>query len=150
MRTSVFAAVCVAVVLAASVSGAAATTKMTWTSCSAASSPCPPSNVTMSPDPAVRGKDVTFSLTCDGTGPAVTGGKSTNIIYLFGIKVLEVTKDLCTLTKCPIEPGVHTISGGMTVPSITPTNEPLKMVQTNTDQNGNQINCVNIMYEVVA
>ena len=27
--------------------------------------------------------------------------------------------------------------------------EPLKMVMTNTDQSGNQLNCVDVMYEVV-
>jgi len=123
---------------------------MTWSSCSSSSALCPVTKVTMSPDPAVRGQNVTFSVTCNGHGPAVTGGTSTNVVYLFGIKVLSVTKELCSLTTCPIEPGVQTVTGSMVVPSITPTGEPLKMVMTNTDQTGAQLNCVDVNYEVVA
>ena len=29
----------------------------------------------------------------------------------FGLKVLDVTKELCSLTTCPIKPGSHTITG---------------------------------------
>jgi len=97
----------VAVVLVASVS---ATTPMTWKSCSSSSATCKVSNVTMTPDPAVLGQSVSFSVTCDGT-TTVTGGKSQNIVYLFGLKVLDVTKELCSLTTCPIKPGSHTITG---------------------------------------
>lgn len=108
---------CAAVALVlASVS---ATTPMTWSSCSSAAATCKTLNVTMTPDPAVRGKTVTFSVTCDGTGPPVTGGTSKNVVYLFGIKVLSVTKELCSLTTCPIQPGVHTVTGVSPPPRLT-------------------------------
>lgn len=103
---------------------------MTWSSCSSSSALCPVTKVTMSPDPAVRGQNVTFSVTCNGHGPAVTGGTSTNVVYLFGIKVLSVTKELCSLTTCPIEPGVQTVTGvrppacGFCLPYLTCTASP--------------------------
>lgn len=71
---------------------------------------CPASKVVMSPDPAVVGKNVTFTVTCT-SDETVSGGESQSNIYLYGIKVLSHTVDLCTLQKCPSPPGTHSVTG---------------------------------------
>mmetsp|Transcript_91779 Transcript_91779/g.163348 ORF Transcript_91779/g.163348 Transcript_91779/m.163348 type:complete len:148 (-) Transcript_91779:80-523(-) len=123
-----------------------ASATMTWKSCGKPSDHCPASKVVMSPDPAVVGKNVTFTVTCT-SDETVSGGESQSNIYLYGIKVLSHTVDLCTLQKCPSPPGTHSVTGGMVVESITPTNVPLNLIMHNTDQNKNELNCVSVTFE---
>mmetsp|Transcript_7949 Transcript_7949/g.28333 ORF Transcript_7949/g.28333 Transcript_7949/m.28333 type:complete len:150 (-) Transcript_7949:133-582(-) len=121
---------------------------MSWKSCGTSADHCPVSNVIMSPDPGIIGKEITFNVTCK-SDETVTGGTSTNQAYIDGIQVLQHTFQLCSLQGegCPAPPGVHTTSGGMPVPAITPPGT-VQLKITNVDQNKAALNCIMATFEV--
>lgn len=102
----------------------------------------------MTPDPGIIGKNIQFNVTCNAD-ETVSGGTSVNQAYIDGIKVLQKTFQICDLSGegCPAPPGVHTTSGGMPVPPITPPGT-VQLKITNTDQNQAPLNCIEATFQV--
>lgn len=67
---------------------------MTWTNCGTAADICPPSNITMTPDPAPRGGSATFTISCTASA-VTTGGKVVVDAYIGGTKVKHEDLDYC-------------------------------------------------------
>jgi len=106
--------------------------------------------IEITPYPLVRGKDAVITYTGTlGSGAPVTGGKGVLNLYKGVLQIYSETKDICTVTTCPVQPGAITGSLTQSVPWITPPGTyASKMILT--DQDGQELNCVATNVQIVS
>eukprot|EP01088_Endostelium_zonatum_P009736 TRINITY_DN23037_c0_g1_i1.p1 TRINITY_DN23037_c0_g1~~TRINITY_DN23037_c0_g1_i1.p1 ORF type:complete len:136 (+),score=27.27 TRINITY_DN23037_c0_g1_i1:50-457(+) len=104
------------------------------------------SKITMTPDPPVAGKNLSFAF--DGMlSETITSGKVTVNVYWEGIWVRTVSDPICQ-GNCPIKAGKWDIPGHPTLlPSYTPSGSYRNNIVM-TDQNNKQLACVNINFTI--
>eukprot|EP00753_Platysulcus_tardus_P006513 PLAT14268.1.p2 GENE.PLAT14268.1~~PLAT14268.1.p2 ORF type:complete len:139 (-),score=46.05 PLAT14268.1:394-810(-) len=123
----------------------AASASMSWKSCAKSTPHCPVSKVTMSPEPATKGQNVTFSVTCD-SDETITGGTITSTVTYMGIQVKKFTSNVCN-GQCPVAPGTHTTGSGAPIPTSAPSGTyGLNIVAV--DQNNAPLECLDITFKV--
>ncbi|XP_058085118.1 uncharacterized protein LOC131232712 [Magnolia sinica] len=104
--------------------------------------------VEMSPDPVVRGKPATFSISAS-TDEAISGGKVVIEVSYFGAHIHTETHDLCGKTPCPIATGDFVLSHTQSLPGFTPPGSyrlKMKMV----DGTGHQLTCISFGFNIRA
>jgi hypothetical protein len=105
-------------------------------------------NVTMTPDPAVRGGVFTFNLPAR-TPRVIEGGKVSVFVFFRGIPVYFENDDLCVKTKCPITSDVFTFTNTQQLPSITPPGPYQLRIKAN-DLDGRPLFCAKMNFEIVS
>ncbi|KAK6272405.1 MD-2-related lipid-recognition domain - like 4 [Theobroma cacao] len=75
--------------------------------------------VDISPDPVVRGKPATFTISAS-TGQAISGGQAVIDVSYFGIHIHQETHQLCEETSCPVTVGQFVLSHNQVLPGFTP------------------------------
>ena len=74
----------------------------------------------LTPDPVVRGKDATISLSCQiPDGVTVTSGTAQYSFSFNGIPFSPTTEDLCSQVECPLLPGLYSNSTISTFPDVS-------------------------------
>ncbi|KAJ5071795.1 phosphatidylglycerol/phosphatidylinositol transfer protein [Anaeramoeba ignava] len=116
-----------------------------WTDCSKAGDDFKITSVSINPDPPVKGSPVTAAIT-GNLQKTITGGTAHLTVSLNGIKLLDETKDICTIdpdeVKCPIPANPNfTLKDTVTIPSYAPSGTYTGQVVL-TDQDGTEIACV--------
>ncbi|KAK9122947.1 hypothetical protein Sjap_012549 [Stephania japonica] len=105
------------------------------------------SAVDISPDPVVRGKPATFSISASSEQPISRGYLIIDVAY-FGIHVHTEKKDICSETSCPVEGGDFVIAHTQDLPSFTPPGSytlNMKMV----GEHGEQLTCITFNFKIV-
>ncbi|XP_048429367.1 putative phosphatidylglycerol/phosphatidylinositol transfer protein DDB_G0282179 [Pyrus x bretschneideri] len=99
------------------------------------------------PDPVVRGKPVTFSISAT-TGQTISSGKVVIEVYYFGIRVHAETQNFCEKLSCPVSAGNFLLSHTQTLPGITPPGSyNLKM--TIKDDKNKELSCISFNFKIV-
>ncbi|MQL91675.1 hypothetical protein Taro_024292 [Colocasia esculenta] len=83
--------------------------------------------VVIKPDPVVRGKPATFSISAV-TKDDIAGGKLVIDVKYFGVHIHQETHDLCDETSCPVSGGDFVISHKQVLPGFTPPSLSLHVV----------------------
>ncbi|GAQ78724.1 hypothetical protein KFL_000180080 [Klebsormidium nitens] len=105
-------------------------------------------NVTMTPDPAVRGGVFTFNLPAK-TPRVIEGGHVSVFVFYKGIPVYFENDDLCVKTKCPITSDVFTFTNTQQLPSITPPG-PYQLRIKASDLDGKPLFCAKMKFQIVS
>eukprot|EP00823_Brevimastigomonas_motovehiculus_P000203 TRINITY_DN10315_c0_g1_i1.p1 TRINITY_DN10315_c0_g1~~TRINITY_DN10315_c0_g1_i1.p1 ORF type:complete len:242 (-),score=27.46 TRINITY_DN10315_c0_g1_i1:437-1162(-) len=113
--------------------------------CSGASAHLKVSELSFSPDPLQKGKEVHVKFT-GNLDEQVTGGTVHILAHYLGIKILDQTESLCKLAeqagqKCPIAAQPITLDVKQVLPSAIPAGAYDAQVNA-IDQNGQEIVCV--------
>lgn len=88
--------------------------------CSAGTSIYKYLSASITPDPVVRGKDATLTLSCQiPDGFTVTSGTAEYSFTFNGIPFSPTVEDLCSQVECPMVPGVYTNSSTSTFPDVS-------------------------------
>eukprot|EP01121_Diplochlamys_sp_Union-15-3_P009592 TRINITY_DN2615_c0_g1_i1.p1 TRINITY_DN2615_c0_g1~~TRINITY_DN2615_c0_g1_i1.p1 ORF type:complete len:146 (-),score=32.73 TRINITY_DN2615_c0_g1_i1:98-535(-) len=122
----------------------------TWKSCGTSSDHFQPTNVVMSPYPAVAGTNVTTHAT-GAQDETVTGGSWTTTVYLGVLPVETYKGPACELIPgcpCPCKSGHYTTSLTLAVPSFALTDTYTGKF-TAVDQNGAQLVCIEYTFDIV-
>ncbi|XP_068650344.1 uncharacterized protein [Aristolochia californica] len=102
--------------------------------------------VDISPEPVIRGKPATFSVSATTDKP-ISQGKVTIDVYFFGIRIHEEIHKLCEETSCPIPAGNFVLSHSQSLPGYTPPgNYMLKM--TIVDPDGHTLTCISFNFQI--
>jgi len=116
-----------------------------WSSCAKSGDILSDVSVAISPNPPVKGEDVT--VTASGKfSSTVTSGTANVVIEVLGIPVINKNIDLCTASPkvtCPIPAGQQSITITELIPGSVPSGEYTGKV-TAVNQNGEEITCVNL------
>ncbi|KAM9964214.1 hypothetical protein ACTFIW_005875 [Dictyostelium discoideum] len=119
-----------------------------WSSCGKPTDTFQISNVTISPDPPVRGQ--TVSIYASGELKDAISGGDVNIIIKMGfITIIKETKPICSSDNplpCPIQPGDYTHSVDIAIPSAIPRGKYSGNFVL-TDQANDEIACINVNME---
>ncbi|XWS28491.1 hypothetical protein CRYUN_Cryun25bG0074200 [Craigia yunnanensis] len=75
--------------------------------------------VDISPNPVVRGKPATFTISAS-TGQAISSGRAVIDVSYFGIHIHNENHELCEETSCPIAVGDFVLSHNQVLPGFTP------------------------------
>jgi len=116
-----------------------------WTSCGTASDSLTISGVTISPDPPVKGQNVTVAVS-GSLSESITSGTVTIKIKYGIIYIVNETDNICTADPqitCPITAGTQAIKQTVLVPDTIPAGNYAAGVSAY-DQNNLQIFCVNV------
>ena len=74
----------------------------------------------LTPDPVVRGKDSTLSLSCQiPDGVVVSGGTAQYSFSFNGIPFSPTTEDLCSQVQCPLVSGLYSNSTTSPFPDVS-------------------------------
>jgi hypothetical protein len=74
----------------------------------------------LTPDPVVKGKDATLSLSCEiPDGLTVMGGTTQYSFSFNGIPFSPTTEDLCSQVACPLVPGLYSNSTVSPFPDVS-------------------------------
>ncbi|KAJ7948080.1 MD-2-related lipid recognition domain-containing protein / ML domain-containing protein [Quillaja saponaria] len=103
--------------------------------------------VKISPDPVVRGKPATFSISASA-GEAISGGKLTIEVEYFGVHVHTETHDLCEETACPVAAGNFVISHSQILPAITPPGSYTLKLRLE-DKHNQLLTCITFGFKIV-
>ncbi|XWS73806.1 hypothetical protein CRYUN_Cryun02cG0160800 [Craigia yunnanensis] len=102
--------------------------------------------VDISPNPVVRGKPATFTISAS-TGQAISGGKAVIDVSYFGIHIHQETHQLCEETPCPIAVGNFVLSHNQVLPGFTPPGSyTLKM--TLSGEGIPQLTCITFNFKI--
>lgn len=102
--------------------------------------------VKISPNPVVRGRPATFSISASAE-KAISSGKLVIEVSYFGIHIHSETHDLCEETSCPISTGDFLLSHSQSLPGFTPPGSyTLKMKML--DGNGLQVTCISFDFKI--
>jgi len=87
--------------------------------CSAGTSVYKFLTASLTPDPVVRGKDATLSLSCQiPDGVTVASGTAEYSFSFNGIPFSPTVEDLCSQVECPMVPGLYKNSSTSTFPDV--------------------------------
>eukprot|EP01113_Clastostelium_recurvatum_P025195 TRINITY_DN302_c0_g1_i4.p1 TRINITY_DN302_c0_g1~~TRINITY_DN302_c0_g1_i4.p1 ORF type:complete len:140 (-),score=56.26 TRINITY_DN302_c0_g1_i4:144-563(-) len=110
-----------------------------WTNCGTAADDLKISNVAITPDPPVKGQNLSVEL--DGTlSTTITGGNLAISIKYGFITVIDKTVPFCSEEKCPVNAGPYTQKITEMLPSDAPSGKYTGKL-TGTDQSGKEIAC---------
>ncbi|KAJ5071796.1 phosphatidylglycerol/phosphatidylinositol transfer protein [Anaeramoeba ignava] len=115
-----------------------------WTDCSQAGDDFKITDVVITPNPPVKGQPMTAEIK-GALSKTITGGTAELMVYYNGIKLLDITKDICTIDPdlpCPINanPSVD-LKFTETIPSYVPSGKYTGQAVMK-DQDGKEIVCV--------
>lgn len=71
------------------------------------------------PNPVVRGKPATFTISAT-SNRTIAGGKISIDVLFYGLIVYTESHDLCTQTTCPIKQGSFVLTNSQSLPGFTP------------------------------
>ncbi|KAM9998103.1 hypothetical protein ACTFIY_007744 [Dictyostelium cf. discoideum] len=119
--------------------------KDVWTSCGKPTDTFQIDNVTISPDPPVKGQKV--SIYASGELKDTISGGDVNIQIKLGfITILKETKPICSSDNplpCPIQPGEYSHSIDISIPSNVPHGKYYGNFVL-TDQSNDEIACIDV------
>ncbi|XVE59690.1 hypothetical protein DITRI_Ditri05aG0066100 [Diplodiscus trichospermus] len=102
--------------------------------------------VNISPNPVVRGKPATFTISAS-TGQTISGGKAVIDVSYFGIHIRQETHQLCEETSCPIAVGKFVLSHKQVLPVFTPPGSyTLKM--TLSGEGISELTCITFNFKI--
>jgi hypothetical protein len=117
-----------------------------WSSCGKSTDILSNLQVQITPNPPVKGQDVTVAASGTLSESITSGAKAQLTISVLGIPVINKSIDLCTADPsitCPIAAGAQSIKVTQMIPSTVPSGDYTgKVVATNAD--GKEITCVNL------
>ncbi|XP_021279344.1 putative phosphatidylglycerol/phosphatidylinositol transfer protein DDB_G0282179 [Herrania umbratica] len=90
--------------------------------------------VDISPDPVVKGKPATFTISAS-TGQAISGGQAVIDVSYFGIHIHQETHQLCEETSCPVPVGQFVLSHNQVLPGFTPPGSYTLMMKLTSEDN---------------
>jgi hypothetical protein len=98
----------------------AATAANTLKDCSAGTSLFTYGTASLTPNPVVRGKDATLSLSCTiPYGVTITGGTAEYAFSFNGIPFSPTVEDLCSQVECPMKSGPYSNSTTSPFPDVS-------------------------------
>ncbi|XP_057505706.1 uncharacterized protein LOC130789000 [Actinidia eriantha] len=104
------------------------------------------SGVEISPNPVVKGKPATFSVSASA-GETITGGQLVIDVSYFGVHIYSESHDLCGKTSCPISTGDFVISHSQELPGFTPPGT-YTLVMTMEDGNNHLLTCITFDFSI--
>ena len=122
-----------------------------WSDCSSSVAHLKNLNVSITPDPPVKGVKLNIGIT--GTlDEDLTAGSLNVWIKFLGIKIVNKHYDLCaeaakTDTPCPIAAGAFNISIPESIPEATPTGHYLGQVSM-ADPKGEEVTCIDLDFKL--
>ncbi|KAK8491830.1 hypothetical protein V6N13_082468 [Hibiscus sabdariffa] len=104
------------------------------------------SGIDISPNPVVRGKPATFTISAS-TGQAISGGEAIIDVSYFGVHIHRETHPLCEETSCPVAVGNFVLSHNQVLPGFTPPGSyTLKM--TLLGDGASQLTCISFDFKI--
>eukprot|EP01111_Echinosteliopsis_oligospora_P018566 TRINITY_DN85_c0_g2_i1.p1 TRINITY_DN85_c0_g2~~TRINITY_DN85_c0_g2_i1.p1 ORF type:complete len:142 (-),score=23.97 TRINITY_DN85_c0_g2_i1:77-502(-) len=117
-----------------------------WTSCGSSSDHFSIGTVTITPDPPVKGQNITVSATGTLNEQVPNGTVTLLVKYDTFITILKKTETLCQPeygVDCPLPAGPYTRTISELIPASTPSGHYTANVVLN-DQNNQEIACINL------
>ncbi|EXC12978.1 hypothetical protein L484_016908 [Morus notabilis] len=102
--------------------------------------------VEINPDPVVRGKPATFSISATTEAP-LSGGKLVIDVSYFGLHVRTEEHKLCEETSCPVSIGDFVISHSQVLPGFTPPGS-YKLKMKLTDDGKRELTCISFGFSI--
>eukprot|EP00744_Colponema_vietnamica_P024304 GILI01035443.1.p2 GENE.GILI01035443.1~~GILI01035443.1.p2 ORF type:complete len:143 (+),score=36.02 GILI01035443.1:90-518(+) len=103
-------------------------------------------NVSLAPNPPVKGQQVSINLSVKPT-QQITGGTVDISVKYAGIKLHDEKQDLCSHmsgASCPVAPGTtFAFAYSVSIPSFAPGGN-YAVTLTTTDSNGAEVDCVEL------
>eukprot|EP00245_Coleochaete_scutata_P004754 TRINITY_DN1768_c0_g1_i1.p1 TRINITY_DN1768_c0_g1~~TRINITY_DN1768_c0_g1_i1.p1 ORF type:complete len:203 (-),score=33.70 TRINITY_DN1768_c0_g1_i1:28-636(-) len=118
-----------------------------WSSCGPKHVPVTVLNVTMVPDPAVAGEDMTFVLPAK-SGESLAGGWVYVSVFFHGVPVHLERDNLCVKTPCPVPAGIFTFTNAQGLPDVTPAGHYMLRLLA-TDLRRKVLFCARVEFEIV-
>ncbi|XXG65391.1 hypothetical protein AAC387_Pa05g3104 [Persea americana] len=102
--------------------------------------------VDISPNPVVRGKPATFSISAF-TEKAISGGQLVIDVYYYGAHIHSETHDFCEETSCPVSSGDFILSHSQSLPGFTPPG-PYTLKMNLLSGDGVQLTCIRFGFNI--
>jgi len=121
-----------------------------WKSCAQPGDPYTVSTVTMTPDPAVRGKPVTVTVSGTSTESTTTASTWASVTKYGPLTVSSLNGTVCSIVtncKCPCPAGTITTSLTTNTPNIAPLGTYTGTLKGN-DGNGHESTCVTYSFQM--
>ncbi|EGG20835.1 hypothetical protein DFA_00700 [Cavenderia fasciculata] len=120
-----------------------------WTNCGSSSDHFQIGSVTITPDPPVKGQDIT--VTANGNlNEEITSGNVKLLVKFGFITILNQNEDLCQAKNpipCPLQPGAYNHTITAQIPSNAPSGKYSGNVVV-TDQNSQEVACIDLAFSL--
>ncbi|KAM9980295.1 hypothetical protein ACTFIZ_006550 [Dictyostelium cf. discoideum] len=120
-----------------------------WSSCGKSTDTFKITNVTISPDPPIKGQKVSIYASGE-LKDVISGGKINIQIKLGFITIIKESKPICSSENplpCPIQPGEYSHSVDVTIPNSAPGGKYSGNFVL-TDQTNDEIACIDVNLEL--